>query len=340
MSALQSVRGTHDLYGDAMRRHRYVVETARNLAARYGYEEFDPPLIEFVDVFARSMGETSDVVSKEMYVFADRGGDSIALRPEFTAGIMRAVISEGLTHKTPLKFFCQGPLFRYERPQKGRQRQFHQIGLELLGVNSAQGDIEAIAIGFDILKALGVSHEATLELNTLGDSESRQLYRKAIVDYFSHYKNQLSEDSLKRLERNPLRILDSKDEGDKQLVMKAPFYGDFLNPASREFFDEVQAGLNALGISYNLNPRLVRGLDYYTHTVFEFVTNSLGAQGTVLAGGRYDDLSKVMGGPDLPGIGWGAGIERLAMMVKNIPAMARPMAVIPVSDQEQSEALK
>ena len=340
MSSLQPVRGTHDLLPETMRRHRAVVDTARRVAARYGYQEMATPIFEFSEVFKRTLGDTSDIVTKEMYSFTDRGGEELTLRPEATAGVARALISGGLSQYLPLKVFCHGPMFRYERPQKGRLRQFHQIDVELLGVGQPLGDVEVIALGAQILRELGIYDRVVLELNTLGDMESRRAYRAALVEYFSAHRDRLSEDSRNRLERNPLRILDSKDEGDRRLIAEAPLFTDYLNQASRDFFAAVTAGLDALDIAYKLNPRLVRGLDYYCHTAFEFTTEALGAQGTVMAGGRYDGLVAMMGGPPTPGIGWAAGIERLAMLLAEEPAVSRPIAVIPVGAADEIPALQ
>ncbi len=340
MSKLQPVRGTHDIYGEDMRRHLHVVDVARDVSSRYMFEEIATPIFEFTEVFARSMGETSDVVSKEMYSFTDKGGENITLRPEGTAGVCRAIISEGLAQNMPLKLFYHGPMFRYERPQKGRQRQFHQIGVELLGVESPDADVETIALGARILDALGIFRRCVLEINTLGDAESRNAYRVALVKYFTGHKDKLSEDSLKRLDKNPMRILDSKDEGDKKLVADAPDFGAYLNAPSQDFFKRVQEGLASVNIPFKTNSRLVRGLDYYCHTAFEFVTNDLGAQGTVMAGGRYDGLVESLGGPKVPGIGWGAGVERLAMLLEYLPLARRPVSIVPVSAGEQNFALQ
>jgi histidyl-tRNA synthetase len=340
LSALQPVRGTRDLLPEESRRHRHVVDTARRTAALYGYDEIAVPIFEFTEVFQRTLGDTSDIVTKEMYTFTDRGGEQLTLRPEATAGIMRALISGGLSQNLPLKLFCTGPMFRYERPQKGRYRQFHQIDIELLGVADPLADVEVIAVGAHILEALGVLGKTTLELNTLGDTESRAAYRKTLVDYLGNYRDKLSEDSRSRLERNPLRILDSKDEGDKRIVAQAPIFFDYLNEASRDFFKKVQDSLTTLGIAFTLNPRIVRGLDYYCHTVFEFTTTALGSQGAVLAGGRYDGLAETMGGPATPAIGWAAGIERLAMLIGEVAPAARPVAVIPIGAEAESTALE
>jgi histidyl-tRNA synthetase len=274
-----------------------------------------------------------------MYTFTDRGGEEVTLRPENTAGVVRAVLSNGLVQNAPIKFFYDGPMFRYERPQKGRFRQFHQIGVELIGVAQPEADIEVIALGSRILDALGVRARTVLELNTLGDPESRAAYRQALVTYFSARTAQLSTDSLRRLERNPLRILDSKDEADQRISVGAPAFEEHLNSTSRDFFARVCDGLDRLGIGYRLNPRLVRGLDYYTHTAFEFITADLGAQGTVMGGGRYDGLVEIMGGPALPGVGWAAGIERLAMLIAEPPPPPRQIAVIPIGDAGEARAL-
>ncbi|MBM3560046.1 MAG: histidine--tRNA ligase, partial [Alphaproteobacteria bacterium] len=319
MARLQPVRGTRDLFGAEALSHLHVVETAREVARRFGYAPAATPVFEFTDVFAHTLGETSDIVTKEMYTFTDKGGDSLTLRPEGTAGVARAVISGGLASELPLKLFYAGPMFRHERPQKGRLRQFHQIGVELLGVPEPSGDIEVVALGAEVLERLGVRAATTLEINTLGDAESRGAYRDALVGYLSGHVVRLSADSRERLERNPLRILDSKDEGDRAVVAGAPSFADYLTPAARDFFAAVRDGLAALGIDHTVNPRLVRGLDYYCHTAFEFTTTALGAQGTVLAGGRYDGLIETMGGPATPGVGWAAGIERLAMLLAEPP---------------------
>jgi len=337
---LQPVRGTQDLLPAAMRRHRAVTETARTVAERFGYEEIATPIFEFTQVFARPIGETTDIVMKEMYSFADRGGDEITLRPENTAGVVRAVISNGLTQSLPLRLFYQGPMFRYERPQKGRFRQFHQIGAELIGVKEPQGDVEIIALGAEVLAALGVLNNTVLELNTLGDPASRAAYRDVLVKYYKSHEAALSEDSRKRLERNPLRILDSKDADDRKINAAAPPFADYLTDAARDFFARVRDGLDLLGISYQLNPRLVRGLDYYGHTAFEFVTTDLGAQGTVLAGGRYDGLMAMMGGPEAPGVGWAAGVERLALLLAEPPPAPRPVALVPIGGEGEKLALK
>lgn len=337
---MQPVRGTHDLLPDDSRRFRHIADGARAIAQRYGYDEIATPIFEFTEVFKRTLGDTSDIVTKEMYTFEDKGGDQVTLRPEGTAGVARALISGGLSQNLPLKYFYYGPMFRYERPQKGRLRQFHQIGVELLGVPEPMGDVEIIALGAAILTGLGVYTDTTLELNTLGNTESRTAYRKVLVEYFQDHRESLSDDSLDRLERNPLRILDSKNPGDREIVAGAPHFGDSLDAESSDFFAVVVSGLDALGIGYKRNSRLVRGLDYYCHTAFEFTTQALGAQGTVLAGGRYDGLVGLMGGPQTAGVGWAAGVERLAMLIQNPPSPPRPIAVIPIGEEAQIRALQ
>jgi histidyl-tRNA synthetase len=338
VSNLQPIKGTHDLMFDDVRSHRLVEAVAFDVASRYGFSEIATPIFEFTDVFKRTLGDTSDIVTKEMYTFETKGGDNITLRPEGTAGVARAFISGGLAQQTPLKFFYRGPMFRYERPQKGRQRQFHQIGAELLGVATPMADVEIVAMAAHILQDLRLTGNTTLEINSLGDAESRATYRDVLVKFLTDRRDQLSEDSRERLGRNPLRILDSKDPGDKAAIAGAPLFTDFLNAASCDFFKAVQDGLAALGIAFKINPALVRGLDYYCHTAFEFTTEALGAQGTVLAGGRYDGLIQQMGGPATPGIGWAAGIERLAMLLPELAPAKRPIAVIPIGDAELAVA--
>ncbi|MDJ0684385.1 MAG: histidine--tRNA ligase [Alphaproteobacteria bacterium] len=340
MAALQPVRGTHDLLPDDFRRHRAVSDAAAETALRYGYEQIATPIFEFSAVFNRTLGDTSDIVTKEMYSFDDRGGDNITLRPENTAGVCRAFMSNGLAQQAPVRHFYAGPMFRYERPQKGRLRQFHQFGIELIGAPQAQGDIEVIACGAAIMETLGLKDRVTLELNTLGDSASRDAYRAALVAYFQDHLAALSDESKDRLGRNPLRILDSKDEGDRRIVAGAPSFDEYLNTESQEFFAAVREGLETLGIAYALNPKLVRGLDYYCHTAFEFTTTELGAQAAVLAGGRYDGLMEMMGGPATPGVGWAAGIERLAMLADSPAPPPGIVAIVPLGEAAERRALQ
>ena len=339
MSSLKPVRGTHDILSEEMARHRHVEETAHDVARLYGFAEISTPIFEFTEVFSRTLGDTSDVVTKEMYTFDDKGGDSITLRPENTAGVARALISNGLTQHLPLKFFYRGPMFRYERPQKGRHRQFHQIGVELMGVAGPLADVEVIALGAHILETLGVADKASLELNSLGDSASRKAYRDKLVEYLRDRQEELSDDSRARLDRNPLRILDSKDEGDRRIVANAPLMSASLNDDSKRFFDDMVEELETASIAYRINPRLVRGLDYYCHTAFEFISEALGAQGAVVAGGRYDGLIEQMGGSAIAGTGWAAGVERLAMLIGEPKKAPRPIAVVPVGEAASSPAL-
>ena len=339
MPSFQPVRGTRDLLPAAFQVHKRVIDAAQGIAARYGFHEMSPPILEFTKVFTRTMGETSDVVTKEMYNFMDRGGDEeISLRPEFTAGICRAFISNGMYDKVPFKAFAAGPLFRYERPQKGRQRQFHQIDLEIIGVSDPIADIEALAVGHHILEELGVLEDVELKIYTLGNSKSRDVYRSKLIDYLKPFERDLSDDSRGRLQRNPLRIFDSKSKHDQDIMAEAPLLQEHLDKTSRQFFDKVCEGLVRLDIPFSLDVGLVRGLDYYTHTAFEFVTETLGAQGAVIAGGRYDGLIEQLGGRPTPGIGWAGGIERLALMIGEAPAVSRPIAIIPLGDKAEEHA--
>lgn len=336
----QSVRGTYDLYGEAKKKTKLVTRIGESVVEKYGFEEIETPIFEFTEVFARNLGDTSDIVTKEMYCFEDRGGESLTLRPEGTAGAIRAFVSNGMQQNLPLKLYYQGPMFRYERPQKGRQRQFTQFGVELLGAEVPQADVEVIAMAYEFLEKLGLQGQVVVEVNSLGDEESRNAYRTKLVEYLCGHYDELSDDSKARLERNPLRILDSKEDCDKAVVENAPLYADSLNEKSKEFFKQVLEGLDKLGIKYRVNNRLVRGLDYYSHTVFELVTDKLGAQGTVLAGGRYDGLVAQMGGGDVAGIGWACGVERLAMLLDKPVETERPIAVVPVCDDVNVDAVE
>lgn len=339
---LQPARGTRDMIGADARRHNAVADTARRIAGLYGFEEWFTPIFEDTRVFSRGLGDTSDVVSKEMYSFEDRGGESLTLRPENTAGVCRALVTNGLTQSLPQKAFYAGPMFRYERPQKGRYRQFHQIGCEILGAAEPLADAEVIAAGWQIIQALGIAEGVVLEINTLGDAQSRNSYRAALLEYFHAHRTSLSEDSLARLEKNPLRILDSKDEGDRALLAGAPDMWSHLTEDAATRFNLVLDYLRLLGVPTRKNPRIVRGLDYYSHTAFEFVTDRLGSQGTVMAGGRYDGLVEEMGGPPTPSVGWAAGMERLALLMeeaKRTPAAPRPVAVVPMGDAAEALSL-
>ena len=324
----QRIRGTQDIWGEEAYRFVHVVETFERVRRLYGFRRIEVPVFEATQVFSRSLGETTDVVSKEMYTFEDRGGDSLTLRPEFTAGIARAYLSEGWQQFAPMKVATHGPLFRYERPQKGRFRQFHQLDAEVIGSDSPLADVELLTFADQLLKELGVSDGVTLQLNTLGDAATRDAWRAALVDHFRAHEADLSEESRARLEKNPLRILDSKEAQDRPIADAAPSIDDYLTPEAADFFAQVTTGLDAADVAWTRNARLVRGLDYYRHTAFEFVTDRLGAQGTVLGGGRYDGLIEALGGPATPAVGWAAGIERLAMLIDAPSALNDFVAVI------------
>ena len=334
----QRIRGTQDIWGEDADRFRTVLAAFERVRALYAFQPVEVPVFEATEVFARSIGETTDIVSKEMYTFPDRGGDLLTLRPEFTAGICRAYLSEGWQQHAPLKLTTHGPVFRYERPQKGRFRQFHQLDAEIIGTDSPLADVELLVLADQLLAELGIADAVRLELNTLGDGQTREAWRAALLDHFVRHRDGLSEDSLARLERNPLRILDSKDPKDRPIAEAAPAIDDFLSPPAAAFFAAVTAGLDAAGVRWTRNPGLVRGLDYYRHTAFEFVTDRLGAQGAVIAGGRYDGLIESLGGPPTPAVGWAAGIERLAMLIE-APAPRPPDAVlVPVGELAEGAA--
>lgn len=332
------IRGTQDMLGEQARRFGHVVETFDRVRRLYGFGRVEVPVFEPTAVFARSLGETTDVVSKEMYSFEDRGGDSVTLRPEFTAGICRAYLTEGWQQYAPLKVATHGPLFRYERPQKGRYRQFHQLDAEILGAGEPQADVELLCLADQLLRELGVSDGVTLTLNTLGDGETREAWRAALIAHFEKHRGELSEDSVDRLAKNPLRILDSKDPRDRPIADAAPEIDAYLSAEAGSFFEAVTRGLEAAGVAWTRNARLVRGLDYYRHTAFEFVTDRLGAQGTVLGGGRYDGLIEALGGPPTPAVGWAAGIERLAMLIDEPAAERIDVAVVPMGEAAQALA--
>lgn len=337
----QAIRGTQDIFGSDAAGFAHVVEVFERLRKLYRFHRVEMPVFEKTEVFARSLGETTDVVSKEMYSFEDRGAESLTLRPEFTAGIARAYLTNGWQQHAPLKVATHGPLFRYERPQKGRYRQFHQIDAEIIAMADPQADVELLAMADHLLRDLGIAH-VTLHLNTLGDGTTRTAWRAALVAYFEAVKGDLSEDSQKRLETNPLRILDSKDRRDQKFLADAPRIDAFLSDEAGRFFEDVKAGLKAAGVPFERAPHLVRGLDYYRHTAFEFIPDAgspaaeiLGAQSTVLGGGRYDGLIENLGGPATPAVGWAAGIERLAMLVETRDLDPPDVAVV-----VESEALR
>ncbi len=332
-STPQPVRGTQSLLGEEADRFHAVVAAFDRVRRLFGFGRVEVPILEHTGVFARTIGETTDVVSKEMYSFDDRSGDSITLRPELTAGICRAYLSEGWQQHAPLKVASWGPAFRYERPQKGRFRQFHQLDAEIIGAAEPAADVEILSFGSQLLGELGISEGVTLKLNTLGDAQSRETWRAQLIAHFSDAD--ISPESRERLQKNPLRVLDSKDPRDRAAVAGAPVMQ--LTAEAEEFFGRVREGLNAAGVAYALDPHLVRGLDYYRHTAFEFVTDRLGAQGAVIAGGRYDGLIESLGGPHTPAIGWAAGIERLSMLI-DMPEPDHPDAVL-VPMGEKAEQL-
>jgi histidyl-tRNA synthetase len=307
---LQAVRGMNDLLADQLPWWQLVERSARELFAAYGYQEFRVPLVEHTELFQRSIGEHTDIVEKEMYSFEDRGGDSLSLRPEATAGLVRAAIEHGLLHNQKQRLWTSGPMFRHERPQQGRYRQFHQIDCEAFGFEGPDVDVEVIQISARLWRMLGIS-DVRLQVNSLGTPESRRQYRALLVTYFERHRAGLDADSLRRLESNPMRILDSKNPAMKEIIAGAPVLTDHLDAASREHFNRFRDLLNACGISYVVDPRLVRGLDYYTRTVFEWTTRALGSQDAVCSGGRYDGLVAQLGGEPTPAIGWALGIERI-----------------------------
>ncbi|HEX2762795.1 MAG TPA: histidine--tRNA ligase [Allosphingosinicella sp.] len=335
----QKIRGTQDIWGEEAERFQKVVETFERVRRLYGFRRVEMPVFEATEVFARSIGETTDIVSKEMYSFEDRGGESLTLRPEFTAGICRAFLSEGWQQHAPMKIATHGPAFRYERPQKGRYRQFHQLDAEIIGAGEPAADVEIIAMGAQLLDELGISARVELKLNTLGDPATRDAWRAALVEHFRSRQNDLSPESRTRLEKNPLRILDSKEHQDWPIVDASPVVDDFLSTEAGEFFARVTAGLDAAGIAWTRDPRLVRGLDYYRHTAFEFVTEDLGAQSQVIGGGRYDGLIEAMGGPHTPAVGFASGIERLAMLIEVPTAGSMDAALVPLGPAAEEAAI-
>ena len=333
MDKVQQVRGTKDIFPAEMAKYNSVIDKAKSVSKLFGFDEASFPLIEKSQAFTRPLGESSDVVSKEMYSFNDRGGDSITLRPEGTAGIIRSILSNGKLNDLPLKLFYSGPMFRYERPQKGRLRQFTQIGIESIGNPDALEDVEVILCGIKILSGLGIKKNCILNINTLGDNVSRNEYKKNLVKYFLKHETQLSELSKNRLSLNPLRILDSKEIEDQEIIKNAPLFSSFLNNSSIDHFEKVLKYLKKLDVEFIHNEKLVRGLDYYSHTTFEFITEDLGAQGTVLGGGRYDGLSEMLGGPHIPAVGFAAGVDRLVMMNKLNNDLPVAISIIPIQKE-------
>ncbi len=316
MKTLQAVRGMHDILPDDAASWQWLEQRLAERLTAYGLREIRIPSVEKTELFTRAIGQGTDVVEKEMYAFPDRNGESLCLRPEGTAGVVRAALQHGLLNPPGLKVWYQGPMFRHERPQKGRQRQFHQTGVEIFGLDTPETDAELIAMATRLWRELGVDHLLTLELNSLGDKDDRVAYRSALIDFLRPHVDRLDADSQRRLDTNPLRILDSKNPDTRALLVEAPRLDEFLGEQAREHFEKVTGLLDALGIAWTHNPGLVRGLDYYCRTVFEWTTDALGAQGTVCAGGRYDDLVEIQGGRPTPGIGFALGMERLLGLIE------------------------
>jgi len=344
VSNYRSIRGMVDIFPDDSRHWQFLESTVSEVLASYGYGEVRLPIVEYTELFSRGIGKATDIVEKEMYTFDDRNGDSMSLRPEGTAGCVRAAIQAGVLN-TPQRYWYAGPMFRYERPQKGRQRQFHQVGAEAFGVSSPDMDAELIVMTARLWRRLGIAEGVELQLNTIGNSDARKHYRDALVAYLQQHVEQLDEDSQRRLQSNPLRILDSKNAATQAVLDGAPIMSDYLDEESADDFSTLCGLLDAAGIAYTLNTRLVRGLDYYNKTVFEWVTTRLGAQGTVCGGGRYDGLVKQLGGRDTPGIGFAMGMERLVLLLAEMrggEAVADPVAdvyVVAVGDGAYKVAL-
>lgn len=340
MSKMQSPRGCPDLFPEDIQKRLFIINTARDLSYKCGFREHETPIFEHTFVFEKNLGEGSDVVSKEMYTFIDKGGESFTLRPEATASVARLFISHKLFREVPYKVFYQGPMFRHERPQLGRQRQFTQIGVENIGLKDAKIDAETIELGWELVKQLGIHNESQVLINCLGSSEDRQKFKNQLAEYLTPLSSKLSEDSQNRLKTNPLRILDSKSEQDQELLKGAPKLLDFLNPESLQEFEKIQNLLKSLNVPFKVEPNLVRGLDYYTDTVFEIVHSQLGAQSTILAGGRYDHLIENMGGPDTPSFGWAAGLERLSLLVDFKPEKNLKIGVVDMNHSNDEYLMK
>ena len=318
MAKIQAIRGMNDILPDQTPVWQYVESTVRRVLGQYGYQEIRMPVVEHTELFKRSIGEVTDIVEKEMYTFEDRNGDSLTLRPEGTAGCVRAAEEHGLLFNQTRRLWYTGPMFRHERPQKGRYRQFHQIGVECFGMAGPDIDAELLILTARLWSALGLSDHARLEINSIGTSDSRKVYRQALVAYLEQYQDKLDDDSKRRLTTNPLRILDSKDPATREILQGAPSLDDYLDDESRQHFEQLKAMLNAAGVAYTVNPALVRGLDYYGKTVFEWITDSLGAQGTICAGGRYDGLVEQLGGKPTVAVGFAMGLERLILLLETL----------------------
>jgi len=339
LEKFQKIRGFQDIYGENAKKYRYIVETFRKTFLDYNFQEIILPYVEDISLFKRSVGEATDIVQKEMYIFTDKGGREVALRPEGTAGCVRAYIEEKMYAEGGYhKLFYEGAMFRYERPQAGRYRQFHQIGAEIFGVSSYLADVELISMVYKILKYLKIDFR--LEINTLGDFQSRKEYISKLIEYLKKYENSLCQDCRRRIHENPLRVLDCKVESCKEITKDAPKITESLSKEAIERFEKIKESLKAIGVDFIENPRLVRGLDYYTHTVFEFISQEIGSQGTIAAGGRYDNLAEQLGGPPTPALGFAAGIERLILLVKDLPPEKPLIVIIPLNQNYYIQALK
>lgn len=325
---VQPVRGTHDIYGQDLLKYKHIEEIVSKYAEIYDFKEIITPIIESTDLFKKPLGEHSDVVLKEMYTFNDRNNSLLTLRPEYTTPMIRAAISNNLLEKIPQKLYGMGPMFRRERPQKGRYRQFNQINFEILGTNDISADVDIILLADDLLKSFFPNKKIDLQINSLGDKNTLKIFKENLSLYFQKFSSKLSEESQNKIHTNPLRILDSKNIKDIEINQSAPKIFDYFSDEAKDRFNIFKNLLSDANITYEINPRLVRGLDYYCHTVFEFKTDDLGSQDTLIGGGRYDGLTKVLGGPDIPGVGWAGGVERIIMLMKDIDKSEKKVHLI------------
>ena len=334
---IQNVRGTNDIFGKELKLFNKITEVAKKRSLQYGFQEIFTPIFEFSEIFERNLGDSSDIISKEVYKFQDRSDNSLTLRPEFTASIIRAFINNSTFHSNlPAKLFSYGPVFRYDRPQKGRRRQFHQINFEIIASKHLLNDVEILMLAYNILDDLNIAKKSILNINSLGTSEVRSKYEIELAKYLSKFKLDLSKDSKFRLEKNPLRILDSRDKKDQEILLDAPKINNFYDQGSREHLENIIKILEEKNITYKINPNLVRGLDYYNGLVFEFVTDEIGSQNTILAGGRYDKLVSQMSGPDLPAIGFAAGMERLSLLMEEKYDNVRSISLIYIGNEQEN----
>ena len=340
MQKLNSVKGTKDIFGKTVLEHDHVIKTFRDICVFNNFKKISTPILEHENIFVKTLGVSSDIISKEMYSFKDQGGDDLVLRPEGTAAIVRALITNSLQEDANKNFYYHGPMFRRERPQSGRLRQFHQVGLEVFGERNFLDDVRIIIVAEKLLSTLKIRDKVKLQINTLGDPKSREVYITELKKFLKNNYSKLSAESKKRIETNPLRILDSKDENDRNLFIRFPKIMDFLDHDSKEFFQETIKMLKSLNIKFDINPFLVRGLDYYNHTAFEYIFSESKSQNAVLAGGRYDGLVKSLGGKDLSGIGWAAGIERILMIMDSLDFNQKVIGVFTISDRLKTELLK